>query len=242
MSRISIVVSGCAALLISVCAHAQLTSVDGGAAFTDNHGLMFASTVGIDMSWSNYPTGLGDHNAPGSAQAWVAGLNATDYGGYSDWTLATGVGTVSPNSTSNQLGELFNVDCGFAVGGSSVGSSCGKFTSLNTVLRNSMVFFSDSAWAGNRVGPTPITSANEFNGDFNFWGWNNLNNSPLLWTDDTSLTPTGGMPLVGMGDAIAVRKTVSAPEIDPSAMVGGVSLLAGLLLVLRGRKSTVSLA
>ncbi len=45
------------------------------------NGLMWANTVGLNVGWN--PNG-----GAGTAQGWVAGLNAEDYGGYNDWTLA----------------------------------------------------------------------------------------------------------------------------------------------------------
>src|SRR5258708_28099097 len=63
-----------AAMGCSLSANAQLTSADNGAAATDTHGLMWANTVGTNLTWSS--TG-----AAGNAQAWVAGLNASDDGG-----------------------------------------------------------------------------------------------------------------------------------------------------------------
>ena len=94
-----------AAMVVSLNANAQLKSADHGSAVTDSNGLVGANTVGTSLSWS--PTG-----DSGSAQAWVAGLNASDYGGFNDWTLATGDGSVAANKTTNQLGELFYTDCG----------------------------------------------------------------------------------------------------------------------------------
>jgi len=83
------------------------------------NGLMWANTVGLNLSWSS--TG-----AAGSVQGWVAGLNASDYGGYNDWTLATGNGSVGANTMTNQLGELFYTDCGNSVGTSTVFNKPGK--------------------------------------------------------------------------------------------------------------------
>ena len=96
------------ALLVPTLANAQLRTADGGAAVVDNHGLMWADAVGISLFWglSGEPT----------AQDWVAKLNEIDYGGYNDWMLPTGNLNVAPNTTSNQLGELFYTDCGNTVG------------------------------------------------------------------------------------------------------------------------------
>jgi hypothetical protein len=221
------------ALCASLSAHAQLTSADGGAAVTDGNGLMWANTVGVDLSWSGYPNPQsGTNGAPGSAQAWIAGLNASDYGGYNDWTLATGVGSTSANTTTNQLGELFGSDCGNSAGGSSSlmnsGKNCSAFSALNTALRSDMIFLSSSAYAGNSP------SATEFNGNFDFWVYQNWNSSSSLWTDDDYFNQ-GMTALTGQGDALAVREVSPAPEIDPSAVASGLALLFGAMAVARGR-------
>ncbi len=128
-----------AAMMASINAQAQLKSADHGAAVTDSNGLMWANTVGTFLSWS--PT-----SGPGSAQAWIAGLNASDYGGFNDWTLATGDGSVAANKTTNQLGELFYTDCGNSVGTASVlnkaGKNCTALSALNSVIEYSQHIFS----------------------------------------------------------------------------------------------------
>src|SRR5258708_30602465 len=80
-----------AAMAISFSANAQLVS----SVVTDSSGLMWANTVGVDVGWN--PDG-----EAGTAQGWVAGLNAENYGGYNDLTLATRDGTAAPNTTTNQ--------------------------------------------------------------------------------------------------------------------------------------------
>jgi hypothetical protein len=212
-------------------AFAQLTSVDQGAALIDSNGLMWANTVGIDVSWSGYPNAqTGGSGQPGSAQAWVAGLNATDYGGYNNWTLATGVGTTAANTTTNQLGELFFSDCGFSGGAPSIGKSCRGFSALNTTLRTEMIYLSSSPFAGNSPGATA------FNGNFAFWMYADFSGKQSLWTDDSQFSASGVGPFVGTGDALAVRET---PEIDPASAASGLTLLLGGLAVLRGRRKVV---
>ena len=119
MSRAIVGMLVVAAMMGSLSARAQLASTDHGAAATDVNGLMWANTVGTNLSWS--PTG-----DAGSAQAWITNLNATNYGGFNDWTLASGNGAVGANTMTNQLGELFYSDCGNAVGSASVLSKAGK--------------------------------------------------------------------------------------------------------------------
>src|SRR5258708_18655251 len=63
-----------AAMGCSLSANAQLTSADNGAAATDTHGLMWANTVGTNLTWSS--TG-----AAGSAQARGGGPKVNDYVG-----------------------------------------------------------------------------------------------------------------------------------------------------------------
>ena len=120
-------------------ARAQLKSADHGAAVTDTSGLMWANMVGTNLSWS--ATG-----GAGSAQAWVAGLNASDYGGFNDWSLATGDGNVAANTSTNQLGQLFYRDCGNVVGTASVlnnaGKNCTALSNLNSLLGTPSIIFS----------------------------------------------------------------------------------------------------
>jgi hypothetical protein len=221
------------ALLASLSAHAQLKSVDQGAAVIDSNGLMWANTVGIDVGWSGYPNAqTGGSGQPGSAQAWVAGLNATDYGGYNNWTLATGVGSAAPNTTTNQLGDLFYNDCGFSAGAPSTGKSCRGFSALNTTLRTDMIFLASSPYAGN------APDATAFAGNFFFWVYADSSSTQALWTDDTVFGNAGIGPFIGTGDALAVRE---APELDPASAAGGLTLLLGGLAVLRGRRGKIAI-
>ena len=218
------------AAIVPSLAFAQFTPVDQGADLVDSNGLMWANTVGIDVNWSGFPNAqTGSFGAPGSAQAWVAGLNATDYGGYNDWTLATGVGTTVANTTTNQLGELFSSDCGFSMGASSTGKTCGGFSALNTTLQTDMIYLSSSSGINS-------PGATEFNGNYNFWIYENFAGGQGLWTDDTVFSVSGLGPFTGSGDALAVRET---PEIDPASAASGLTLLLGGLAVLRGRRKAV---
>ena len=210
-----------AAMACSLTAHAQLKSVDNGAAAIDGNGLIWANTVGTNLTWS--PSG-----AAGSAQAWIAGLNASDYGGYNNWTLATGNGGVGPNTTTNQLGELFYTDCGNVVDTPSVlnnvGKNCSALSAVNTALNtningieNGSIFFSSSLYG------TKCCDANTA-----WWVYETPDSFANVWNSSSNF----GF-LVGVGDALAVR---AAPEIDPTSAGSGLVLLIGSLLVLRGRR------
>jgi hypothetical protein len=207
------------AMVGSISAHAQLKSADHGAAVTDSNGLMWANTVGTLLSWS--PTG-----EAGSAQAWVAGLNASDYGGFNDWTLATGDGSVAANTKTNQLGELFYTDCGNSVGTPTVltnpGKNCKALSAVKSLIDTPSIFFSASP------DPALNTPFDSF-----FWAYQTASSVQVPWTNDTVFSG-GGLPVVGLGDALAVR---AAPEIDPSSMATGLALLFGCLAVLRGRRT-----
>ena len=185
------------AVLCSTASKAQLKPVDQGAAAIDSHGLMWANTVGIGLSWD--PAG-----EPGTAQAWIANLNATDYGGFNDWTLPTGDFNVGPNTTTNQLGELFYTDCGNTVGQQTAltipRNNCRPLSALRPVMNAGM-------------GPTPgsgfpgailISSSTFLGQDFpgcNAWAvYDTSNSSQRGWTCDTSFNG-----VVGEGDVLAVR-------------------------------------
>jgi hypothetical protein len=70
-----------------------------------------------DLTWADVvppnPVNWSPDAAPGSAQAWVARLNAKNdgqgYGGHHDWRLATGDGSAAfaPVNAANELGSLF---------------------------------------------------------------------------------------------------------------------------------------
>jgi hypothetical protein len=206
---------GAAAMLASLSAHAQLTSVDNGAAAIDGHGLMWANTVGINLSWS--ATG-----AAGSAQAWVASLNTSDYGGYNNWTLATGNGSAGANRMTNQLGELFYTDCGNSPGTPSVFNNparkCSALSVVNSVISTPTLFFSNSLYG--------TKCCNIY--DTYWWVYQTPTSGQQPWNYDTNFGP-----LVGLGDALAVRAT---PEIDPTSVGSALTLLVGSLAVLRGRR------
>lgn len=219
MNKAPLVLLAVAAMVVSTHARAQLKSADHGSAVTDSNGLMWANAVGTLLSWS--PTA-----EAGSAQAWVAGLNASDYGGFNDWMLATGDGSVPANATTNQLGELFYTDCGNSVGTASVlnnpGKNCTALSALGSVISTPSIFFSAST---DPVIGSPIDSV--------FWAYQTPGSIQVPWTNDTVFSG-GGLPLVGLGDALAVR---AAPEIDPSSAASGLALLFGSLAVLRGRRT-----
>ncbi len=205
------------AAMVPSLSQAQLASVDNGAAAVDGNGLMWANTVGVDLSWSS--TG-----GAGSAQGWIASLNADNYGGYNNWTLATGDGSVAANSTSNELGDLFYSDCGNSSGSATVfsnpGKNCGALSAVRSVIGTPSIFFSSSPDAALNH-PSPLA-------DFFFWTYTTPNSLQQPWTDDTQFSG-GGLPLVGLGDALAVRE---APEISAFSAGGNLTLLLGALAVL----------
>jgi hypothetical protein len=214
-----------AAVVGSSSAHAQLKSVDGGAAAIDGNGLMWANTVGINLGWSTSTA------YTGTAQAWIAGLNASDYGGYNNWTLATGNGNAPASTMTNQLGELFYTDCGNSSGNATVlsnsGKNCTALSALNSVIGTPSIFFSSSV-------NTAVSGS-----DTVFWAFKTPNSSQQGWTNDSSFGSLSGPPLVGLGDAMAVR---AAPEIDPASAGSGLALLFGTLAVLRGRRTKLRAA
>jgi len=226
MSRMILGFIAVAALTASPGARAQLTS----SVATDSSGLMWANTVGINLGWSQSPL------YTGTAQAWIAGLNASGYGGYNDWMLATGDGSVAPNTTTNQLGELFYSDCG---------NSVGSFTALNHVGKNctalsaiQAVINADDLNKGMPlnliVSATPYHPLDEQFGQQGFWAYQIDNSSQRVTTTDTVVDG-----VVGRGDALAVRE-VRAPEIDTASAASGFTLLLGGLCVLRGRRKAAA--
>jgi hypothetical protein len=88
-------------------------------------GVMLIDDSSLNVTWvaDTSLSGMVDWSssaAPGSAQAWVASLNASNYGGYNKWTLPTGDGRYSTDGVytharwgkstdpvKNQLGWLF---------------------------------------------------------------------------------------------------------------------------------------
>lgn len=104
------------AIASSMTAHAALTSVKG------SDGNLMVSDSTLNVTWADVasPNNLtwDSSGGPGSAQAWVASLNAANYGGYNNWTLPTGDGDYtnescgsdcgpSTSATDNQLDYLF---------------------------------------------------------------------------------------------------------------------------------------
>jgi hypothetical protein len=215
------------AMTVSWAAHAQLASADGGAAAVDGNGLMWANTLGAQFGESG-PLSWSATGAPGSAQAWVAGLDASDYGGYGDWTLASGSASFGANTTTNQISELFNVDCGNPVGTSTslnnAGKNCGALSAV--VNAQPMSAFGGSLY----LTSTAIVCSDPARC---FYAYDTATSGPRGWTGDTAYSSFSGS-----GYALAVRK-VAAPEIDPNSAIAGLALLFGGLAVLRGRHRRV---
>jgi len=185
-----------AAALCSTVSTAQLKSVDHGAAAVDHHGLMWANTIGVELTWN--PAG-----GPGTAQAWIANLNATDYGGFDDWTLPTGDFLVGPNATSNQLGELFYTDCGNVLGQQTALTIPTRNCRALSVLR-SAIKVGTTGFGGGRFPGAILISSGTFLGPVsNYYSWavyDTSSSSERYWDSDTSYAG-----LIGVADVLAVR-------------------------------------
>jgi PEP-CTERM motif len=180
-----------ATLLHSNISNAQLTPADHGAAVIDRAGLMWANTVGVNLTWD--PAG-----EAGTAQAWVANLNATDYGGYSDWTLPTEDLNLPASTSTNQLGELLYTDCGNTVGKQTVltipTKNCRALSALRTAIQ-----LGTNGFAGDIL----ISSGTLLGTDAGVYVWavyDTSNSSLRAWSGDTSYAG-----VVGRGDVLAVR-------------------------------------
>jgi hypothetical protein len=213
-------------LLVCASAHAQFAS----SVVTDNNGLMWANTVGANVSWG--PTSSSP--SPDSAQAWIAGLNSSNYGGFDDWSLATGDGNVAPNTTTNQLGELFYADCGNSVGSftslNNPGKNCAALSSVQGVINTA----ADASFGGPFdlfLSASPNHSLDEPFGILGFWGYAIDTSAQVSLTNDTVFHGS-----VGRGDALAVRNVIQTPEIDPASVSSALTLVFGGIAVVRGRK------
>jgi hypothetical protein len=203
-------------------AHAQLTSLDGGVVLEDNSGLVVANTIGTGLDW------LSGTDIETTAQ-WDASLNAEDYGGYNDWTVATGIGTDAPNTTTNQLAQIFQTDCGNAAGGLITTAGCSSFTSLTTALQGEsprppgyQIFFSSSLYG---TACCDIYST--------YW-WAYITEPALSsqapWNFDTDLAGR-----LEDADAIAVREANPAPELNLSNLAGALLFLLASFAVAMDR-------
>ncbi len=123
-------------MMSSMSAHAALTAV------TQDGNLMVSDST-LNVTWADTSSGRISYSA---AQAWVAGLNTEDYGGYNNWTLATGDGTYT------QLGG----NCA-ALGFTSNGQGCGSSTST-TLNQQGYLFINE---LGNTPG-SPATNLSPF--------------------------------------------------------------------------------
>ena len=211
------------AMMVSLSAHAQATS----SVVTDSNGLMWANTLGINLGWSQSPI------YSDTAQAWVTGLNASKYGGYDDWSLATGDGSVAPNTTTNQLGELFYTDCGNTAGGftalNHTGKNCTALSAVQAAINTAATL--NAMTVDIFVSATPYHPLDEQFGQQGFWAYQIDNSSERVTTTDTSING-----IVGRGDALAVR---SAPEIDAASAGSGLTVLVGTLVVMNGRRKVL---
>jgi hypothetical protein len=210
-----------AALAISFNAHAQLTSVDNGLAVLDTDGLMFANIVQGNISGGS----------PGNGAAWVATLNTEDYGGYNNWTFATGNATHAPNNTNNQLGQLLLVDCAV---------SCSAFTALTAAAASGENPATGMLIMSASDAPPPSFCAGE--SIMNCGGYSSyayIYHSPESGTIGESWFSDNSWNGSAYGNGIAVRDVVAAPELNVSAAMNALTLLIGGALVLRSsRKET----
>ena len=147
------IVLKCLALVLlsgSLAAHAELTPIikDGDRMINDSTlNVTWADVESAsDLFWSQAAE-------VGSAQAWIASLNAKNggrgYGGHNDWRLATGDRrrAYSPVSPANELGSLFFTELGNTK--SQLASNLGPFTSLRV---------NRTYWSGSEC-PAPGPSA-----------------------------------------------------------------------------------
>jgi hypothetical protein len=137
MRRVSIsALVGAAAALLAMNAHAGLVSAEGGEVVSDSTlNVTWANVVATGVDWSS-------SSAPGSAQAWIASLNAADYAGFNNWQLATGDGTqttsgtgsgASTSTTANQLAYLFINELGnSSPNQTKLGTAGAAFNTTNT--------------------------------------------------------------------------------------------------------------
>ena len=200
-----------------VVANAALISVDGGLMVNDTAlNVTWANTVGANLLWN--PAG-----GPGTVQAWLATLNAENWGGYTDWTLPTGDGSYGPfllsSGAANQLGYLLDAELGnFCCTHSTLNASGAVFNvgmpqigdiSLNTALNNY-----DFLWSGTPYPGEP----------------------GLVWVysskaSDQNSNTNLSISTADIGDVLAVRfGQVSAVPLPASAwlMLSGLAGLAAL--------------
>jgi hypothetical protein len=193
-----------AAMVASFSARAQLTSVT----LEDNDGLMFANVV--DTAEAGASGSLGGPS--GQGQAWIAALNAQDYGGYNNWMMATGDSTYAPNNTTNQLGQLFGVDCANM-------SNCSSFTALTNSI-NAYPYFQMMIGSSSLAPYVPGCYGVGCGSTYYIYS---LAGGPGILAFDVQ-------PAVM--DVIAVRDVVAAPELDVSTAWTALTLLIGGTLVL----------
>jgi len=187
------------ALLFSISAHAQLTTVDGGAAVEDSTGLMFANDV-LSAGGMSVAQPVG--------QAYAAGLDAENYGGYNDWTLIT----------VPQAAQLFQIDC--------LNNGCAAFTTLTAVSTFDWVFPTST--------PTPLLDCppdivkQQGACPAGYW----------LYEPGPSLTGGSAFqPIFDSTYSetfIAVRE---APELNAGTAAAGLTLLLGAIAIRRERRN-----
>src|SRR6185312_1383397 len=167
--------------LVASVANAQFTAVT-------RDGVTLINDSSLNVTWVA-DAGLSGPLTWGSAQAWVAGLNASDYGGYNNWQLPTGDGVYTTNPlviggivqeawglstdpAKNQLGWLFFNELGNQY--QHPLSNAGPFTNLNPngSLWSSSDYFDPNfpgtgpdAWAYDTPGGLEILNDEGFTGE-----------------------------------------------------------------------------
>jgi hypothetical protein len=225
------------ALLVGpVAANAQLTAIAQDGDLMVNDATLNVAWADLaspsNLTWS--PTG-----AAGSAQAWASSLNSmvnangsVGYGGYTNWTLATGDGIyttgyntnfnfgtpegfgTSASGTLNQLGYLFINELGNTPGSSIMNT--GPFTKLS----NNAFYWSSTAEGLSTGGG---------------WGFNT--NDGFQYG---SISPLNDYVNAEYGDALAVRAGLASPVPLPASawlMLSGMGILG--VVARRRRLSTI---
>jgi len=214
------------ALLAPLAAHATLTAV------TQDGGAMVSDSV-LNVTWADVasPSGLtwSPTAATGSVQAWIASLNAEDYGGFNDWTLATGDGTFTAGST--------NCTNNWAPNSSHFG--CGASTSTTNNQLDNLFINELGNVAGDGITITgPFTHLSTTT---NYWSSSPFSGGST-WQFDTSFGYEFGAGTANGGEGLAVRAgQVSTVPLPASAwlLLGGLGLIGVLARARPGAPMTV---